>query len=260
MLESLARLGYASKALIYGIVGGLAVAAAMNRGGRITDTSGALRVVLKQPFGRMLLFVLAAGLCGYALWRILDAIADPDRNGTEFSGLVTRIGNGVRSVAYGALGVEAFRLAQGLGGSSGDEAEMWTARIMTWPMGVWLIGLAGAIVAVYGVLEIVHSIQGKADKTLDHSRLPAAWRSPLIAISRFGVGARGLIISTLGVFLVRAAVQHDPSEAAGTRESILELAGAISGRWLLLAIGVGFLAYAVDQAVHARCRRIKPVV
>ena len=41
MLEPLARLGYASKAVVYGIMGGVAAAAAMNRGGRITDRSGA---------------------------------------------------------------------------------------------------------------------------------------------------------------------------------------------------------------------------
>ena len=115
MLEKLARLGYASKALIYAIIGVLAILAAANRGGRVTDTSGALRVVLTQPFGRILLLVLAAGLCGYALWRLLDAIKDPDRHGTAFKGLVTRIGNAIRGLIYGALGIEAFKLFRGLG-------------------------------------------------------------------------------------------------------------------------------------------------
>jgi Domain of Unknown Function (DUF1206) len=260
MIEPLARLGYASKALIYAIVGGLAVAAATSRGGRVTDTSGALRVILTQPLGNTLLFVLAAGLCGYAIWRVTDAIMDPDRNGTAFRGLVTRIGNVVRAVVYGALGIEAFRLARGLGGSKGNEAEMWTARIMDWPMGVWLIGLAGAIVTVYGVSEVIRSVRGEVDRTVDYSSIPAPWRQPAIHISRFGIGARGVIVSTLGVFLVRAALQHDPSEAQGTRESVIELAGAVDGRWLLAAIAAGLLAYAVDQAVHARWRRIRPVV
>jgi hypothetical protein len=260
MIESLARLGYASKALIYAIVGGLAIAAATNRGGRVTDTSGALRLVLSQPFGRGLLFVLAVGLCGYATWRILDSILDPDHNGTGFEGLVTRAGNVVRAVVYGTLGVEAFRLARGLGGSNGNEAEMWTARIMDWPFGVWLIFLAGAIVTLYGVREVVRSLKGRVDPTVDYSAAPIAWRQPLLHVSRFGIGARGLIIVTLGLFLLRAAVQLDPSEALGTRDSIIELAGVLSGRWLLAAIGVGLIAYAVDQLAHALWRRIRPVV
>jgi hypothetical protein len=260
MIEPLARLGYASKALIYGIVGGLAVAAAANRGGRITDTSGALRVVLTQPFGRALLIVLAIGLCGYAAWRILDAIMDPDRHGTDFGGLVTRIGNAIRALIYGALGLEAFRLSRGLGGSNGREAQMWTARIMDVPLGEWLIGIAGLIVAVYGASQVFASLKHKHDKAIDLSPIPVAYRSALTNISRFGVGARGLIISVLGVFLVRAALQHDPGVAHGTRESMIELAGAVDGRWMLWAIGTGLVAYAVDQAVHARCRRIRPVM
>jgi hypothetical protein len=260
MIEPLARLGYASKALIYGIVGALAIAAAADRGGRVTDASGALRVILNQPFGRGLLFVLAAGLCGYAAWRVLDAMSDPDRHGTTFGGLVTRIGNVIRGSVYGALGVEAFRLARGLRGSNGNEAEMWTARIMDWPMGEWLIGIAGAAVAIFGVSELLRSVKGEIDRKVDHSSIPSLWRRPVINISRFGVGARGVIVATLGVFLVRAALQHDPSEAHGTRESVIELAGAVSGRWVLAAIAAGLIAYAVDQAVHAKWRRIRPVV
>jgi hypothetical protein len=260
MLETLARLGYASKALIYAIVGGLAAAAAMNRGGRITDTSGALRVVLSQPFGNFLLMVLGVGLCGYAVWRLLDAAFDPDRHGTAFKGLAVRIGNAVRGVVYGGLGLEAFRLARGLRGSNGREAEMWTGRILDLPLGDWIIAIAGLIVAIYGVSEVIDSLKQKRDDLIDLGWLPREARSPVALLSRFGVGARGVIIVVLGLFLVRAAVRHDPSEAAGTRESVIELAGAVSGRWLLATIALGLMAYAVDQAMHAWCRRIRPVV
>ena len=60
-----------------------------------------------------------------------------------------------------------------------------------------------------------------------------------------------------GIFLVRAALQNDPSEAHGTRESMIELAGAFDGRWLLGAMALGLMAYSIDQALHARCRRIR---
>lgn len=260
MIETLARLGYASKAAVYAIVGALAIAAATNQGGRITDTSGALRVVLSQSFGRILLLVLAAGLCGYAVWRLLDAIMDPDRHGTSFTGLVERIGNAIRGAIYGALGVEAFRLQRGLGGSGGDEQKIWAARIMEFPLGDVALMLVGAVVAIYGISQVIGSLKGKHDPHLDLSPLPAGSRSPLRKISRFGVGARGLIITTLGVMLARAAMHHSPSEAAGTRESMIELAGVVEGRWLLALIAAGLMAYAVDQAIHARCRRMRPVL
>lgn len=260
VLETIARLGYAAKAVVYAIVGVLAILTALNRGGRVTDTSGALRVVLTQPFGRALLAVLAIGLCGYALWRLLDAVADPDRHGTDAKGLVTRVGNAIRGCIYGALGIDAFRLLRGLGGSNGDEAELWTARILDYPLGAVAVGLAGAAVAAYGVSQVLDSIRGKRDASMDLSSIRADARPMIEKISRFGVAVRGGLITTLGMFLVRAAWNNDPAEAAGSRESLLWLAGVVEGRWLLAVIAAGVLAYAVDQAVHARCRRIRAVV
>lgn len=260
MIEPLARLGYASKSVVYAIVGVLAILTALNRGGRVTDTSGALRVVMTQPFGQILLGVLAVGLCGYAIWRVLDSFLDPDRDGTTAGGLVTRIGNGVRGCIYGALGLEAFRLVRGLGGSNGNEARLYTARILDVPLGQPLLGIIGVIVAVYGASQLLDSIRGKRDAKLDMTCFSREWRKPLENISRFGVGVRGGLIATLGFFLVRAAWTHDPSEAVGQRESMLQLGGLVEGRWFLAILAAGVLAYAVDQAVHAWCRRIRPVV
>ncbi len=254
-MQPLARLGYASKAVVYAIVGVLAILTAVNRGGRITDTSGALRVVLTQPFGNTLLIVLMIGLSGYAIWRLLDAFMDPDRDGTSASGLVTRIGNAVRGCVYGALAVEAFQLLRGIRSSSGDSAERWTARVFDWPLGEVLIAAVGVIVAIYGASELFRAVKGRDDPKVDWSAVSVAIRR----VSRFGVGVRGALIATLGVFLLRAALTNNPDEAAGSRESFLLLGGLVEGRWFLAVIAAGLLAYAVDQAIHARFRRIRPV-
>jgi len=259
MLEPLARLGYACKAFVYAIVGLLACMAAFERGGRVTDTKGALLVILSQPFGNTVLFVLAAGLCGYALWRLLDAIVDPDRHGTDFKGLTERIGNVVKFAVYGALGVEAFRLARGLRASAGTDAKlrMWTARLLDVPLGEWIVASAGLIIAAYGISEIVEAVKHRDDARMDLSSIPRDRRSVLLRICRFGVAARAVIIVAAGLFLVRAAIQDDPGEAHGIRESVLQLAAGAYGRWILGGIALGLLAYAIDQAVHARYRQIR---
>lgn len=255
MLEKLARLGYASKAIIYAIVGVLAVLAVTNRGGAITDTTGALHVVFTKPFGRGLLIILAAGLCGYGAWRLLDAVMNPDRDGA-----VIRIGNGVRGIVYGALGIRAIQLLRGLGSSNGDEAEQLTAEALDFPFGAIAVGIVGAIIAIYGGSQIVQGVKGTHDEKIDWSPIPPDMRTLLQRVSRFGVATRGGLLVTLGLFLIRAAVTDDPNQAAGARESLLRLGGLFDGRWFLTIIAVGVIAYAVDQAVHAGCRRIRPVV
>jgi hypothetical protein len=258
MIERLARLGYACKAFIYAIVGLLGVAAAFNRGA-VTDTRGALRVILTHPFGNAVLFVLAAGLCSYAVWRLLDAWFDPDGRGTSVKGVVIRVAAALRGLFYGALGIEALRLARGLRASGGSDTKIrfWTARVMNMPFGEWLVAIVGLITAAYGVSEIVQAIKQDGDGKNDLSRLAPGMRRLLNRVSRFGVAARATIIVMIGVFLVRAALQQDPGQAQGLRGSILELVDAAGSRVALACMALGLLAYAVDQGVQARYRRIR---
>ena len=260
MIAPLARLGYASKAVVYAIVGILAMLAVFSRGGTITDTRGALRAVVTQPFGHALLVVLAIGLCSYGAWRLLDALFDPDRDGTSTGGLITRFANAIRGVIYGTLGFEAIRLLRGLGTSSGDEAELFASRMFDWPFGTVLVGLTGVVVALYGFLELVRGARGTDDHKVNWGCIASNLQAGARRISRFGVAVRGGLIATLGIFLLRAALTHDPNQAAGTRESFLRLGGLIEGRWFLALIACGVMAYAVDQAIHACCRRIRPVL
>ena len=46
--------------------------------GEETDTEGGFSTVLRQPFGKFLLGVLALGLLGYSVWRFVQAIKDPE--------------------------------------------------------------------------------------------------------------------------------------------------------------------------------------
>ena len=112
------------------------------------------------------------------------------------------------------------------------------------------------VTAGYGATEVFEAIKGKADDKRDFGSLDSGTRRTLTRISRFGVGARAAIIVALGIFLVRAALRHNPSEAEGVRGSMLQIAGA-GGRWALGFIALGLIAYAVDQALHARYRRIR---
>ncbi len=63
----LARFGYAAKGVVYIIIGVLAAKVALGDGGTPTDRNGALRAIYEQPFGKLLLAVVAVGLIGYAL-------------------------------------------------------------------------------------------------------------------------------------------------------------------------------------------------
>src|SRR5688572_30764456 len=88
----LARFGYVAKGIVYVVIGLLALQAAVGPGGKMSDGEGALKTILGQPFGWFLLGVLAVGLFGYALWRLVQAFLDPEGKGTDARGLLKRTG------------------------------------------------------------------------------------------------------------------------------------------------------------------------
>jgi hypothetical protein len=128
---------------------------------------------------------------------------------------------------------------------------------MALPMGDWLVGVVGLITAAYGIAQIVAAVTNKDEERLDLHALDPMRRRTLNRVCRFGVSARALIIVVLGALLVRAAIEHDPGQATGVRGSILELAGAGPGSWFLGFTAVGLIAYAIDQALHARYGHIR---
>ena len=72
-LALLARSGYAARGLVYLVVGGLAVLAALGQGGQTTDPQGALTTLLTQPFGKILLGIVALGLVAFGIYSLIEA-------------------------------------------------------------------------------------------------------------------------------------------------------------------------------------------
>jgi hypothetical protein len=170
-VEALARLGYVAKGVVYVVVGGLAVQAALGGGGETTGSEGALRAIGRQPFGEVLLWVLAVGLVGYSLWRLVSAFLDPEGKGTGAAEIANRGGYLASGVVHGLLAAYAFGLATGDGGGGGGGTETWTARVLAHPFGAWLVGLAGLAVAVYAVKEAYVSYTRKYREDVAFSRL-----------------------------------------------------------------------------------------
>jgi hypothetical protein len=259
-IERLARVGFAAKALLYGIVGVLAFRAAFSSGGATIGSRGALASLVRQPYGALVLIVIAAGLFGYAAWRLAEALIDPEQRGTNLKGLGVRLGYAGRGVIHAWLGIQAVRLALGAGGrsSGSDGTEQWTARVLDAPLGSWLVIAAGLTVIGYGLYQLYRAWVAKLSKQLNLSRLSSETGSWLIKVSRFGLGARGVVFGVIGTYLVRAGIAHNANKAADTGEALSAIGQQPLGNWLLGIVAVGLVAYGAYEVVQARYRVIRP--
>jgi hypothetical protein len=262
-IERLARFGYAAKGVVYCLIGLLALMSALGRGGDTTGSRGALQRLLDQPFGQILVAVLAVGLAGYSLWCFIQAVEDPEQEGSDAKGIAKRAWTFGKGVIYFSLVLAAVGMAIGMrrgssGGGDDNRINQWTAKLMELPFGKWLVLIVGICVIGYGFWQLYRAWKVKLDDQLNLFTLSGPAHVWALRVSRFGIGARGVVFGVIGFFLVMAALHHDPSEAKGVGPSLAALRNQPYGPWLLGIVALGLISYGIYEFIRARYRRIDP--
>lgn len=254
-VEPLARLGYAARGAVYSIVGILAVQTAFGaRGNQQTDTRSALQWVAEQSTA--LLWLLALGLFGYALWRIVQGTLDPENKGSDPKGLAQRAAMVASGLIYGSLAIAATRIASGAGDSGSGGTQGFTADLMTKPFGRWLVAIAGIAVIVSGFVQLRDGWTEKFRKHLKEQEMDPNEQRLAVKTGKLGLIARGIVFLLSGWFLIRAALQYNPAEARGLAGALETLASQPAGPWLLGLVALGLIAFGAYSILLARYRRI----
>ena len=255
-IERLARLGYFSRGVVYVVVAFIAGRAAF--GDRSpAGARGAMLEIVRQPFGRVAIAVVAAGLMGYAIWRLVEAVLDPERKGTKLKGLGKRTAYLFTAVIYTGLAATALGLAFG-GRSRGDQtsAGQWTAPVMAHPLGRWAVAAVGVVVAGYGCWLLYRSVAKEPEKRLDLSRFSEHARRAFKLAGRIGIAARAVVFGVVGIWLVKSALDFRPEEARMPTGALETVRQQPHGHWLLALIAVGLAGFGFFEMVKARYRHI----
>jgi hypothetical protein len=254
VFEWLSRAGFVARSAIYAIIGVLAFKLAIGSGGKLANQHGALTTVANQPFGSLLLTLLAIGLGGYALWRLFRAALGRGPEGSD-SGF-ERLAALASGLAYGALCVLAVEILVGSGSSSSTTPSSSAAGILGWPGGPWIVGAAGLV--MIGV-ALYQAYKGVTQKFLDDSKteeMSPGVRKWIARVGTVGHLARAVVFGLIGAFLVKAAIDYDPKKAVGLDGALAKLANQPYGSVLLGIVSVGLIAFALYSLSDARYRRI----
>ncbi|MFP5308269.1 MAG: DUF1206 domain-containing protein [Actinomycetes bacterium] len=244
-VDTAARLGLGGKGVLYLVTGLLAGRVALGDHGADASSRGALDAVAAQPFGRVLLGVLAVGLVAHALWRAAQALW------TRFQdddGAWARVEAGWRALVYGVLAglATSTLLGAGGGGGQGSTESAMTARVLDLPGGAVLVALVGLAVAAVGVRQWVEVVRGDVAERVEGTA-PAVRTLGVV-----GSSARGVAWLLIGGFVTGAAVQRDADESRGLDGALQSLAEAPAGPWLIGAVALGLLAYGAFQLALVR--------
>ena len=254
---ALGRFGYVAKGVVYLVVGGLAARAAWGDGGGTTDSRGALTQIVQAPLGSLALALLALGFVGYAAWRLVQALLDTERKGTDPKGLLARGAYLVVAVVYLGLALTAARLLLGSGGDGGsDSTRDWTAWLLGQPLGPWLVGLAGLVTLGVGASHAYIGLGARFREQLKLEEMGGDEERWVTLLGRVGFTARAVVFGLIGLFLLAAAWHAEPGQARGLAGALDALAQQPAGPWLMGAVALGLFAYGVFALAEARFGRM----
>lgn len=249
----LARAGLVARGLVYLIIGVLAIKLVLGEGGKAANQQDALRTIADQQFGKTLLVLVAIGLAGYALWRLVRAAVGHGAEQRD-SGF-DRVAALASGIAYGVLCVTAVEIISGSGTGSGTPKEA-TGGVLGWWGGTVIVAIAGAALIGVAGYQAYKGLGKKFIEDAKTSEMSPGVRKGYTALGVFGLVARAVIFALVGYGLIKAAINYNPQEAIGLDGALRQLADSSYGPVLLGVVAVGLAGFALYSMADARYRKV----
>ena len=261
--ETLARLGYAARGIIYFVIGLLAVLLAVGYGGKTTDQQGAISLIGTQPAGQILLGLVLIGLVCYSLWGLIRAIFNPFHQGHDAKGFAVRIGYLVSAAAYGLLVIPTYALISGgaqpaQSGAQQGQIQQYAAQILVIPFGQLLVGIIGIILILVGLMQFFQGLSSGFDRRIHLTKLNTVQLRRVRFLGRLGTIARGIVFALIGFFIVMAAYTANSQQIKGFDSTLTYIVQQPYGVWLMGAVALGLISlglYSLCMSVFFRLKK-----
>jgi hypothetical protein len=255
-LELVARAGLIAYGVVHLLIGWLAAQIAWSASeSKSADTSGALKTLAGQPFGKVLLWLVAIGLVALALWQASEAIWGY-RNREGAKRLRKQLTSWATAVIYAALGVSAASVALGSGTSSTQSQKQATFGVLAWPAGRVIVVVSGLIIIGIGLAHVIKGVNKSFAEEIDTSSMAPVAREGVARLGQIGYIAKGVALGLVGGLLSYATLTFDRQKAQGLDGAMQTILAQPLGRFLLTAAALGFAAFGVFAILQSRYRRM----
>ncbi|PHN03652.1 DUF1206 domain-containing protein [Flavilitoribacter nigricans] len=243
--------GHIAKGVVYSALGGVALAAVIGEASGPGGMKDVIRWIQNQPFGQILLVLIAIGLFSYCAWRWIKSLEDTGNEGNDAEGLVKRTGYAASGTAYGLLGVYAITLLTG-SSSGGSSKQDMLGQILQESWGQIVVGIIALILVGVGIYQLNKGLKEKYMEDINHTGVSSQERQLYRNFGKAGFISRSVVYGIMAYFLGRVALTSDPSQYRGV-EGVLEyLGGQTMGTILVALVALGLLLYGLFMFVKAK--------
>jgi hypothetical protein len=127
---------------------------------------------------------------------------------------------------------------------------------MQHPGGRWLIGVAGLIIVIIGLMLAGEGLRRRFMKYLRTSQMSPGTRRIVRRLGVIGTVARGVVVALVGLLVIDAAVSRAPAESGGIDTALRTLRDQPLGEVLLLLAALGLVIFGIYGLCEARWRRV----
>ena len=248
--DATGRLGLLGHGVYHLLLAVLCARLLAGAGGGEAGAHGAVATVVRQPFGQLLVAGLTLAFAAYAAVRWVRVAQHADLADRAKNALRAVVWTGLSLLAGDALVAGARSGGSGGFSSAGSTRSSVTRAVLDAPGGSLLVAAVGlflAGVAIHQVRKATDDALGSELRELGlDGRRAACW------LGRIGYLGRALAYGLVALFVVHAALTHDPSAGQGLDGALQEARRTSWGPWLLLAVTVGFGAFGLFRLVEAR--------
>ncbi len=249
------RLGHGAKGMLYGLMGLLIINDLIRDQPIVSGSDGVLTALGARPLGSIMLTLLALGLLGYVLWRIIQATLDPGHNGDLTPRQVLqRCGYAASGLAYLGIARTAGQLALDLAVDFDDTLEDVASVLFEVEIGPWVLLALGIGAMAVGGTYIYGAVSGGYINEFRQELYSRAARWA-VAVGKVGITARGAGFILIGLYLMKAGYRIDDDPAGGLGNVFDQLDDEPFGEVWLGAIAFGFIAYAIYMVTAAVYRK-----
>jgi hypothetical protein len=250
-LQRYMRIGHGAKGMLYGLIGLFLINDIVRDQPVVSGSDGVLVALGRRPMGSVMLTLLALGLVGYALWRVIQAGINPghpDQPGLRQ--ILQRCGYAFSGIAYLGIARTAGKLAFDLAVDFDDTLEDLASLLFEVEVGPWMLLALGFGIVGVGCIYVYGAVTGGyiSDFRRQLDTQVAHWA---VVVGKVGITARGVGFILIGGYLVKAAYLVEDEPAGGLGNVFDQLDSQILGEYWLGAISFGFIAYAVYMILAA---------